>query len=221
MDANTTTIIVSVINGIGAIISAYIGWHIKYGKYKDKNEDDLKLIDHTVHKRIESYKRRIDTRLIIFNEDNQTINKGKTLVLKDVLRSEMEIWGRNLLQLAKSLDEGDHDIYEINKRFFNKAISEISTYMYSDKYSEDEKEILKYVVDKLSLKNEKRIAYIEERIESISENNIMYPNRMNKQVAIFDAYLGEFTNTMNTYKELSDEINGSLSGKYFNGQLIE
>lgn len=221
MDSNIADIIVSIINGVVALFVAYYGYQIKYGKSKEQDEDELKLVDHTVHKRIESYKRRIETRLIIYNEDNQTINKGKTLVLKDVLKAEMDIWGRNLQDLARNLDEGDYDIYEINKRFFDKAISEISTYMYTDNYSEEEKKILKYVVDKLSIRNERRIAYIEERIESISENNIMYPNRKNKQVAIFDAYLGEFTNVMNTYKELSDEVNGSLSGKYFNGQLIQ
>ena len=220
MNLDMTQIIVAIIGVFGSVMPIVAMYQLK--KYdNDKKQEDLKLVSHIVHKRIESYKRRIETRLMIFNEDLQTINKGKTLVLKNVLGTEMEIWGRNLQELAKDVDEGDYDIYEINKRYFDKSISEISSYMYTDKYSDEEKEILKYVVGILSIKNERRIAYIEERIENISENNVMYPTRQSKQIAIFDAYLGEFTNVMNTYKDLADEVNGSLSGKVFNGHVID
>lgn len=218
---NITEIITTVITGAFGLMNLYFAHNLKKTMKKEKDEEFMRLTAHTVHKRLESYKRRIETRLIVFNEDNKTINKGKTLVLKEVLAKEMEIWAKHLHDLAEQVDEGDYDIYEINKRYFDKAISDISTFMYSDKYSKEEQEILKYVVDKLSLKNERRIAYIEERIETVSENSIIYPNRQNKQVAIFDAYLGEFTNIVNTYKELTKEVNGSLKGKCFNGQLIE
>jgi len=195
----------------------------RYRKVK-KQEKRNKLINHPVHSRMKSYKRR-------FLIDFQLNNKGKEAVLRDLFVKKFELWTDALYDLAKEIDEyikiySENDdknyetIKEKNLLCFNETLEKFNAYHYGPEYTPEEKILIEIVIGKFNIWQSHRSRFIEEQIMDICNNSMMYPTCERKQIAIFDIYMAVFAMTLNDAMKTVESINGQLEGKYFRGIKI-
>lgn len=216
-----SNVIVAIIAFLSSIITAYI--NNKYKKAKKKKKLNNRLINHPLHHRMKSYKRR-------FLIDFKLKNKGKEMILRDLFIKKFELWADALYELAKEIDDyiedrsfDTDDCLKFKKRnllYFNETIEKFNAYHYGPEYTLEERMVLEIVIKKFNIWQSDRERFLEEQIIDICNNSIMYPTYERKQIAIFDIYMAVFAMTLNDAMRTAESINGELSGKSFRGQEI-
>lgn len=218
------------IGGIFGIIGIIVTYKLEdknRHKYKtgvtnplEHTETNIKLIYHPIFTRLRALK--------VFIKNGLTIkNEAKRLLFKDILSHKLNIWQEVLLELGddmdkcrKSCDRRPDDcnlLYNANMIALNKAMDKFNTFYLREDYTEEEREVLRYVMDKFNNWNYHRIEYLTQAI-TLTCNSHFYEGCKTRQAVIFDIYIGSFADTVNDAEHTLQAINGELRGKTYKGR---
>ena len=223
-DVQVQVEIVKALSAIGtaliAALSAYVGVKYNNKKKSNKTNDDeetkLNLINHPVFTRIEFNKNMVMTGF-------EFKNKGKELVFKEILFQHLNIYKAELEHLCSHLDGQEMDTNELLNRS-TKAICEImgklqNFYVDDASFTDEEKEVLKIVLDKYHIWDMEREQKTLEMIENICGSSF-YPTTYSKAVTILDMFLFFINDTIDDANKTLNSLNGDLKGLKFKGVVI-
>lgn len=216
------TALITGIFGIIGMIVTYVLENRKREKAASENphsERHIKLKHHPIFSRLDALKTYI-------NIGFEIENKGKQLVFKDLLVNKIEIWGDLFMEIADEIDNcvtrcettpaQCNLLCNTNIIHFNKGLEKYTNYFMNANYTEDERKVLKIVMEKFNRWHRHRVEYIEKAITSVG-NSKFYDGCRTKQAVIFDIYIGAFADMVNDAEKTLDEINGDLKGLTYKG----
>lgn len=212
-----TSIEVAIVTGLFGIITPVTLWYLN-SKKREKKESLLpKLIDHHIFMRIEMLKNHIDV--------NFTLpNKGKELLFKNLLLSNLDVWQVNLKEFAGVLDESCERMDPMTFQntvlnYFSKGISEFSDYYKRQGYTYDERVGLDLVMAKFNKWNYPRVNSFRDTLLIVCNSQFYLDHRV-KSAVIMDMYISLFVDTIGDAETTIGEINGDLKGMTFKGVTI-
>lgn len=214
MDVNIT---VAIITGVFGIVTPVTLWYLNSRRKEKATPAMPKLVDHHVFMRIEMLKNHIDV--------NFTLpNKGKELLFKDLLLSNLSVWQANLKELAETLDQSCDAMDAMTFQntilhYFSKGLSEFGDYYKSQGYTYDERVGLDLVMAKFNKWNYPRINSFRDTLMIVCNSQFYLDHRV-KSAVIMDMYISLFVDTISDAESTIGEINGDLKGMKFRGVII-
>lgn len=229
------TIISTVLLGVIGLIIKAIEMIVTHAIEKVNHKNDVKTINENFSNRKvidNSFFGKMNNFIIeikhTFPHNVDSTNKTKALynlmINKYIIyKTFFESLSRELDEIFRQCDQSDSSSCCIidNETLFKKVIKYFRDatcvfkryYMLSDVYSPEEKEILKYVIQKFMEWHEDRIILFEKFInEKCYSDEICSKNKINQ---ILDNLEQAFSDTIGDAKNTLPNLNGELSGKIF------
>jgi hypothetical protein len=194
-------------------------YNYKKQKRIERIRQHAKLANHLLFSRIQTYTRYLNTKF-------ELKNRGKQKIWSDILTNYYLIFEQNLKDLAEEVDAQLEDedscplMFHRNIQVLEHTMEEFNSYYMNNSYTLEEQKILNHVLPFFNKWNYNRIAMMQESIREYTQNDEFYPDCFTKQVAIFDAYLKAFADTLADAAHSLHEVNGYLDGKVFKGERI-
>lgn len=213
MDAN---IIVAIITGLFGLATIVLTWCLSR-KPKEKRITTPKLEGHHIFTRLDTLKNHIDV--------NFTLpNKGKEILFKDMLITNLNVWNTNLRALAIELDNkcDQMDSVEFQNTIlghFEKGLQEFASYYRTQNYTHEEQIGLDLVMAKFNKWNYPRVNSFRETLMIVCTSQFYLDHRI-KSAVILDMYISFFVDTISDAESTIGEINGDLRGIVFRGVTI-
>lgn len=151
-------------------------------------------------------------------------NKGKELAFKDILSKHMDIYFQYAKDLCEKyttnlIDDSETLYIEATKALDN-IINDLSTfYIMDNRYTAQEKEVLKKVIEKYNTWDQTRRNEISNRMLEIC-NSVFYPDLNYKIIAILDTFIFVMNDTVCDSSATLNILNGDLKGLFFKGVEI-
>lgn len=179
------------------------------------------LIGHSLFKSLYHHRNIV---LFKFNLNDKT----KTNIFKDILINKIDVWGNELLSFARKIDKlckqpclGNGcvipmvDLIEMNRRLLNDGVLKYSTYFNNDEYTDEEKEMLRYAMEKFNNFHTHNVEYVIRTIEAIATNSKYTECTKTLQSYVFTAYECAMNNMIHEAESSLSSINGYFAGKEF------
>ena len=148
-------------------------------------------------------------------------NKGKELVLKEILTSKFDCWKNVIFELnvevMRNLNKDKHWLLTTNLAYLNDGVERFSLFFDSKKYTEEEKEILKIAVDSFNSWHLPHFSFMKSSILFICSLDL---DIVMLQYMINSFYLIVFQHTFDEMYGSLNSIVPELTGKTFKGQKI-
>lgn len=210
-----TNIMVAIITGVFGLIAIVLTWFL--GKKPRTKEQMPKLERHHIFTRLDTLKNHI-------NVNFSLPNKGKEVLFKDMLLTNLDIWKENLKELAVILDETCDSMDAVTFQntilnHFEKGLNEFSSYYKGQGYTYDEQLSLDLVMAKFNRWNYPRINSFRDTLMIVCTSQFYLDHRI-KSAVILDMYISLFVDTISDAESTIGEINGDLRGLVFKGITI-
>lgn len=212
-------VIVAIISMISGVLISYVKWYLNNKKSADEGYIDYKLVNHPLFSRIEYIISQIDYSI-------EFQDKGKYLLINDVMEKNFNAIKCNLLDMAeeverKERESEDYNVYNLHMKYLNRIINEYTDIdNYRDNLDDESKETLAVFLNRFQLWQENRILLLIERTSEINSSKFYKSDKV-KVAALFDTYIGVLSHTLQDGSSTLNSINGSLSGKYYRGEIID
>jgi hypothetical protein len=179
------------------------------------------LIGHSLFKSLYHHRN-----IVLYKFNLNDINK--TNIFKDILIHQIDIWGNELLSFARRIDKTCNpvcssskcliqmtDLIEQNRRLLNDGVLRYSSFFNNDEYTEEEKDMLRYAIDKFNIYHAHNMEYIIKTIEAITTNSKYTECAKTLQSYVFTAYECAMNNMIHEAENSLQVINGYFTGKEF------
>lgn len=219
--SNEILILLTTATGLLSAIVVLLQKIKKFKKLESVLASKESLIGHPLFKSLYYHRNII---LYKFNLNEPT----KTNIFKDILINKIDVWGNELLLFARQIDKmckqpciGDKcvismiDLIEMNRRLLNDSILKYSTYFNNDEYTEEEKDVLRYALEKFNSFHAHNIEYVIRTIDAISTNSKYTECTKTLQSYVFTAYECAMNNMIHEAESSLSLINGYFNGKKF------
>jgi hypothetical protein len=216
-------------NGISLVISAVFVWAliitVNYYRKKmfmklenDKSDEECDLCHHIFFAKSNFWIKEIDYSLEI------TDNLPKCQLIQDIMVQKFRAARDNMLNFVEEVIDKQqrgikYDIHKIHMKHFNKLLNDYSLVENYDT-ARDNEDALGVAIRKFNAWHKGRIDFIIEMSEDISSSKF-YRSDHAKIASILDMYIGVYVSTLHDAKHTLHAINGSLSGKTYNGEEIK
>ena len=138
----------------------------------------------------------------------------RNLVFKKYLKIYLNSFRKNIKNYVDAGDFKEMDNAELLTSVQNLIITIIKDYE-TESYNNG---IPKIIIDKMRIKNNPRLAFTIDLVKDISSSEFYHSEfNMLKIHSILNILQSSLENTINTSKEVSDDINGGLKGVTFEG----
>lgn len=210
------SVLKEIIATIGTIIVAIVTGWFSY-KTAKKSKGRISLKKHSFFTRIEILQGEVTRN---FNLKN----KGKEIVFKEVIVTQLSIFNEILKNFAQDIEDGK---ITDSSELYNRAIVDFENiyqnlhvfYENSNMYSEEDKRVISIVMNKYEDWNEDIIGHCKENLLMIC-NSPFYSDVPTKGAVILDSYMSITVDTINYAEKTLNHINGDLRGLVFKGQVI-
>lgn len=184
----------------------------------NKKKTNEKLENHIIFTRIANVKSMLETSF-------EMQNKGKEAVFKDILKAHISIYEKNLLSIAKMIDnktiDDKSDLQAKVLKTVNKINDELHNfYMLDSKYDFDEKKVLSIFMFKYEKWSCDTTNCILSRIDNIFSSSFYQDDKKILCAVILDLFLTSIIDTVNNASITLSKINGDLKGLVFKGITI-
>ena len=158
----------------------------------------------------------------------QLPNKGKEILFKDILFTNLDILTERNLLLVRKIQKNE-DVYKdttiLHKEHLHnleQILNDLSCYYENSAgYTKDEKEVLRIVMSKYSIWSKDRIHNMQDQIMQTCNSPFYAESSPNvKTSIILDQYLSFTLDLVNSASQTLDKINGDLRGLVYKGITI-
>lgn len=208
------TITVTLITGIFSVIAIILNNML--GK-KKRASDNIKLKNHPFYARAEILKNHIEH---TFTLDN----KGKEVVFKDIIKSQISTFQTVLLKVSEDIDNKkivtSTELYNRHLEALDEIISLHHSYYKSNiEYTVEEQNVLNIVMKKYDMWHESKINFLQDNIMNVC-NSPFYDTELIKGAVVLDLYLSMAVDTINDASKTLNRLNGDIKGLVFRGVTI-
>jgi hypothetical protein len=210
------------VTAIISAITALFGIYVKYIK-DDKKRQSEKLINQNVFSNLIKYRK-----LVLYNFQIKDVVKGE--VYRDLLIKKLDIWTKLLTDLAKHIDSkctncntnngcnGAITIAELKRLHTETLITGIdqyNNYFNSADYTEDEKNLCRYAVEKFNLMHADKVAMVESVIDMLDDSFKFTQCPKTLTDMVFNTYTVAFVMAFKDMNKVINNSNGYFEGKQF------
>jgi hypothetical protein len=210
------------VTAIISAITALFGIYVKYIK-DDKKRQSEKLINHNVFSSLIKYRKLVQYNFRI----TDTV---KCEVYRDLLIKKLDIWTKMLTDLANHIDSKCSDCNTNNgcngaipitelKRLHTETlmtgIDQYNNYYNNADYTEDEKILCRYAVEKFNIMHADKVAMVESVIDMLDDSFRFTQCPKTLTDMLFNTYTVAFVMAFKDMNKVINNSNGYFEGKQF------
>jgi len=205
---------------VSGIIAGIIGLWQKIKPSESKKTD--KLVNHPLFSDLKRYRTKVQYN---FN----VVDKVKQEVYKDLLIKKIDAWSSILHDIAKSIDDkckgcngikcssdlGLSELQQMHNKVLYDGIDRYNNYYNNADYTELEKELCKYAVEKFNMIHATRVELVESVIGMMSESFSFDQCPKSLTAMVFTTYNVAFILAFKDMEKVIEMSNGFFAGKDF------
>ena len=207
---------------ITGMIAAVIGLWYKFKPNEYNNKKTDKLANHNLFSDLKRYRNKVQYNFSV-------IDKVKQEVYKDLLIKKLDAWYDLLFNLAKNIDNkctgcngitcssglSLNELQQMHNQALISGIDRYNNYYNNADYTEAEKDLCRYAIEKFNAMHASRVELVESVISMMNESFSFDQCPKSLTAMVFTAYNAAFILAFKDMDEVINASNGYFVGKDF------